>query len=70
MRKLPILAAALALAVPSLAVAQDTTTDATMSTAPVQDDDDDFPWGLLGLLGLAGLLGRKRNDHVNTDRRV
>lgn len=28
-----------------------------------QEDDDDFPWGLLGLLGLAGLLGRgKKHD--------
>lgn len=34
---------------------------------PERDDDDDFPWGLLGLAGLAGLLGRKRDDHhVNT----
>lgn len=29
------------------------------------DDDDDFPWGILGLLGLAGLAGLKRrnDDH-------
>ncbi len=35
------------------------------------DDDNDFPWGLLGLLGLAGLLGLKRNDrdiHVDARR--
>ena len=73
MRKLPlILAASLALAAPAAVVAQDTTVDnAAMTTGtPVQEDDDDFPWGLLGLLGLAGLLGRKRNDtHVHTDRR-
>ena len=25
-----------------------------------QEDDDGFPWGLLGLLGLAGLLRLKR----------
>ncbi len=40
-------------------------TDAAMApaAAPVEDDDDGFPWGLLGLLGLAGLLGlRKRDD--------
>ena len=44
-------------------------------TVREQEDDKDFPWGLLGLLGLAGLLGRKKNDrdiHVdarhNTDR--
>ena len=34
-----------------------------------QDDDDDFPWGLLGLLGLAGLLGlKRRDDDVHIDR--
>lgn len=33
----------------------------TMNTTE-QEDDDDFPWGLLGLLGLAGLLGLKRRD--------
>ena len=35
------------------------------------DDDDDFPWGLLGLLGLAGLLGLRRHDrdiHVDARR--
>ena len=49
------------------ALAQDTGTatgDGYASTT--QEDDNDFPWGLLGLLGLAGLLGRKRDraDHV------
>jgi MYXO-CTERM domain-containing protein len=29
-----------------------------------RDDDNDFPWGLLGLLGLAGLAGLKRREHV------
>jgi hypothetical protein len=36
-----------------------------------RDDDDDFPWGILGLVGLAGLLGRKRDDdrvEVRSDR--
>jgi hypothetical protein len=33
----------------------------TMTTAPVEDDDE-FPLGLLGLLGLAGLLGLRRKD--------
>jgi hypothetical protein len=28
----------------------------------VNDDENEFPWGLLGLLGLAGLLGMKRDD--------
>jgi MYXO-CTERM domain-containing protein len=56
----------------SSATAQDTDTDATQPA----DDDDDFPWGLLGLAGLAGLLPRKnRDDDVRrtttntTDRR-
>ncbi len=34
-----------------------------------QEEDNDFPWGLLGLLGLAGLLGRKKNDHHDHDTR-
>lgn len=37
-----------------------------------RDDDNDFPWGLLGLLGLAGLLGRKKSNdrdiHVDARR--
>lgn len=68
------LAAALALS-PAAALAQtnDTsvgTTDTTYAQ-PVQEDDDDFPWGLLGLLGLAGLLGlkkRERDIHVDARR--
>ena len=63
-------AAAIAVAVPSAAVAQDTmnSTD-TVTTVPMSDDDDeDFPWGLLGLLGLAGLLGRKRDNDVRPNR--
>lgn len=50
------------------AAAQDTTTttmDPAMTAAPVENDGDDFPWGLLGLLGLAGLLGRKRERDVH-----
>jgi hypothetical protein len=40
-------------------------------TPPPQEEDKDFPWGLLGLLGLAGLLGRKKNDasDINVDNR-
>lgn len=39
-------------------------------TMTEEEDDDDFPWGLLGLLGLAGLLGMKRRDRddVHVDR--
>jgi hypothetical protein len=48
-----------------------TTTDPMLTdppAAPVEREDNDFPWGLLGLLGLAGLMGRKRNDdHVRDD---
>jgi MYXO-CTERM domain-containing protein len=35
-----------------------------------EEEDHDFPWGLLGLLGLAGLLGRKRNERdIHVDER-
>lgn len=43
----------------------------TRGTPVRREDDDDFPWGLLGLLGLAGLLGLKKNDpdvHVDARR--
>jgi hypothetical protein len=44
-----------------------TTTDPMMAdntmAVPVQEEEDnDFPWGLLGLLGLAGLIPRKRKE--------
>ena len=45
-----------------------TTNDSLDVTTDNRDDDNDFPWGLLGLLGLAGLLGRKRNDDVHVSR--
>jgi MYXO-CTERM domain-containing protein len=36
-----------------------------------RDDDNDFPWGLLGLLGLGGLAGLKRREQaVRRDDRV
>jgi MYXO-CTERM domain-containing protein len=38
------------------------------TTSTAREDDDDFPWGLLGLLGLAGLVGRNRRD-VRVDTR-
>ena len=37
---------------------------------PQQEEDDRFPWGLLGLLGLAGLLPRKKHHHVDVDNRT
>jgi MYXO-CTERM domain-containing protein len=77
-----VIAAAAALAfTPGAVLAQNdsaynstTTTDTAINTqysAPaVEDDDDDFPWGLLGLLGLAGLLGLKRKDNdIHVDAR-
>jgi MYXO-CTERM domain-containing protein len=41
----------------------------TNTTEP--EEDNDFPWGLLGLLGLAGLLGLRRGDNrdVHVDNR-
>ena len=52
-----------------------TTTTDPLATDPMttnmvdeEDDDQDFPWGLLGLLGLAGLLGvKRRDDDVRVD---
>ena len=63
-------AAAIAVAVPSAATAQDTVNSVDSVAVPVERDDDDrdFPWGLLGLLGLAGLLGRKRDKDVRVHR--
>ena len=46
--------------------------DNGVTTADRDDDDHDFPWGLLGLLGLGGLLGLKRRDDapdINVDAR-
>ena len=64
-----VLATALT-AVAGSAVAQ-TPNDTAADTAVVVDNDDnEFPWGLLGLLGLAGLLGRKRDTVVRTDDRL
>jgi hypothetical protein len=50
-----------------------TTADPLVNDTTVQpvreEDDNDFPWGLLGLLGLAGLLGRKKKDDIHVDAR-
>lgn len=56
--------------------ANDATAYETTMSNTVDDrdnDDDEFPWGLLGLAGLAGLLGLKRRDdardiHVDARR--
>ena len=66
-----VAAAALALS-PAAALAQDNadTANAQYDNRAQQDDDNDFPWGLLGLLGLAGLLGRKRQERdIHVDAR-
>ena len=52
-------------------VADPYATTTNVQYADVEDDDDDgFPWDLLGLLGLAGLLGlRKRERDIHVDAR-
>ncbi|MBA3943170.1 MAG: WGxxGxxG-CTERM domain-containing protein [Herpetosiphonaceae bacterium] len=37
-----------------------TAVDTTVTTQPVQQTSNPFPYGLLGLLGLAGLAGLRR----------
>ena len=70
MRLLSASIAALSLALaaqPALATTTDAgVADPAVTAMPVEEHDDDFPWGLLGLLGLAGLLGLKR-DHPRYD---
>ena len=63
-----VLAAASLLLLSGPAMAQNVEADTVTVGNVVEDenvereDDNDFPWGLLGLLGLAGLLGRKKRD--------
>jgi MYXO-CTERM domain-containing protein len=68
------LAVALTVTLATPAVAQsaaDPAADPMMANpAPVENNEDDFPWGLLGLLGLAGLLGLKRRDRDDDTRRA
>lgn len=78
-----LLAAAFITLTPSAAFAQNATdgettvtnsydpaTDTQRTTAVTREEDNDFPWGLLGLLGLAGLLGRKRKEaDIHVDAR-
>jgi hypothetical protein len=50
------------------AVAQDAGTGDAYANTASQEEDNDFPWGLLGLLGLAGLMGRKRDNNDDSRR--
>jgi LPXTG-motif cell wall-anchored protein len=76
-----VLAAAFVAMTPAAAFAQnaegttvsnsyDPATDTQQQTTVTREEDNDFPWGLLGLLGLAGLLGRKKKEaDVHVDAR-
>ena len=68
-RKTITLAAAAALAIlsPGAASAQAAGEAVDTSYGNPQEQDDGFPWGLLGLLGLLGLIPRKRHDTVHVD---
>lgn len=72
--RITIIAAAAGLAL-SAGTANAQTGNATDNTAdlsygtPQPEEDDDFPWGLLGLLGLAGLIPRKKPADINIDNR-
>ncbi len=71
MRTIGTIAAAAALAlIPAAALAQDANNSVDTSYGnPQPQEDDDFPWGLLGLLGLAGLIPRKKAPDVHIDNR-
>jgi hypothetical protein len=66
------LAVALAatLATPAVAQTAAPPADPMMTNPEPVEDDDDFPWGLLGLLGLAGLMGLKKRDRDDDVRRT
>lgn len=81
-----VLLLSLILSVSPVALAQDTTpgtvTDTTVApldpnndgvvgtNTVVRDDNDGFPWGLLGLIGLAGLAGLNRRPATATQVRA
>ncbi|HEX8444492.1 MAG TPA: WGxxGxxG family protein [Allosphingosinicella sp.] len=71
MRK-ALIAATAALALTAGAASAQTgenTTDTSYGD-PQPQEDNDFPWGLLGLLGLAGLIPRKKAPDVHIDNRT
>jgi len=63
-----VAAAALTALTPGAAPAQEAVD--TSYGNPQPQEDDGFPWGLLGLLGLLGLIPRKRHDRVDVDNRT
>ena len=69
--KIKACAAAVLLALsPAAVLAQDYNNTADTQYTQTQEEDNDFPWGLLGLLGLAGLMGRKKSERdIHVDAR-
>jgi hypothetical protein len=70
--KINALAAAALLAFsPAAALAQDYNNTTDTQYVQTEEEDNDFPWGLLGLLGLAGLMGgRKKGERdIHVDAR-
>jgi MYXO-CTERM domain-containing protein len=68
--KLAALGAALILSTSTAGavLAQESTTETTVTREAETQEDNDFPWGLLGLLGLLGLAGlRKKDEPVRRD---
>lgn len=64
-----IAAAALASFAPASATTGANAVDTSYGN-PQPQEEEGFPWGLLGLLGLAGLIPRKRHTHVDVDNRT
>ena len=63
-------AAALAALTPVAASATTTDINAVDTTyEEPREEEDGFPWGLLGLLGLLGLIPRKKAPDVHIDNR-
>lgn len=63
--------AALALGASAASAQSVNTTDNGVDTTYVAqpEEENDFPWGLLGLLGLLGLIPRKKAPDINIDNR-
>lgn len=49
-------------------MAQESTTETTVTTTPIEtEEENEFPWGLLGLLGLLGLAGLRKKEEPRRD---